>query len=148
MSIYQTESSKDLRRIIFRISQEQGRAEKQSRQPTIFNEILQSDLPLAEKSLHRLRDEAQTVIGAGVTTTVWALCNACYYILADQRVHDTLRAELFAAIPDLSSPDALSFQRLEALPYLRACIREGIRLSHGVSARNPRVLSTPLSYDK
>lgn len=120
--------------------------EDELRQQTIFHEILQSDLPPNEKSLRRLGDEAQTILGAGVATTAWALSNACYYILADQDIHEHLRAELYAAIPDPSAPDALSFQQLESLPYLRACIRESLRLSHGVSARNPRVFNHPLHY--
>lgn len=34
----------------------------------------------------------------------------------------------------------------ETLPYLRGCIKEGIRLSLSVSARNPRVLNEPLMW--
>jgi cytochrome P450 len=98
--------------------------------------------------MRRLGDEAQTVIGAGLTTTAWALSNAMFYIVDNPRIQETLRAELREAFPDLNAPDALSFQQLEKLPYLRACIREGIRLSHGVSGRNPRVVDTPMVYDK
>ncbi|KAF1814179.1 cytochrome P450, variant [Eremomyces bilateralis CBS 781.70] len=139
---------RDLQKTIFRIGQERDQMDKQPKQPTIFHEILQSDLPSQEKMLKRLGDEAQTIIGAGLTTTAWALTNIMYYVLADTQIHATLRKELHDAVPDLSSPDALSFQKLEQLPFLRACIREGIRLSHGVTARNPRVLSVPLTYDE
>lgn len=141
-----TDLAKDLRKIIFRIQHDNGKPEKQPQQPTIFHEILQSDLPLEEKSMRRLADEAQTVIGAGLTTTAWALSNATFYIVDNPRIQEILRAELREAFPDLDAPDALSFQRLEQLPYLRACVREGIRLSHGVSARNPRIVNTPLVY--
>ena len=42
------------------------------------------------------------------------------------------------AIPDPKAP--LDWPHLEEhLPYLGACIREAVRLSYGVSARNPRI---------
>lgn len=41
--------------------------------PTIFHELLQSDLPPQEKEVQRLRDEAQTILGAGLETAAWAL---------------------------------------------------------------------------
>lgn len=104
---------------------------------------MHSNLPETEKSLRRLADEAQLIIGAGVTTTAWALSNATFYIVDNPRIQETLQAELREAFPD---PNALSCQRLEKLPYLRACIQEGVRLSHGVSARLPRVANTTTTY--
>jgi cytochrome P450 len=48
-----------------------------------------------------------------------------------------LRPELEAAIANPTiKVDSLS---LEKLPYLSACNQEGIRLSYGASARNPRI---------
>lgn len=135
--------AKVLRTIISRISQDYKMPEGQQ-QLTIFHEILQSDLHADEKSLHRLGDEAQLVLGAGVMTTAWALSNATFYIANDPRIQATLRAELRDACPD---PNALSYQQLEKLPYLRSCIQEGVRLSHGVSARSPRLVNTPIKYD-
>ena len=40
----------------------------------------------------------------------------------------------------------LPFSKLSQLPYLRACIKEGVRHSHAVSARNPRVFNKELKY--
>jgi cytochrome P450 len=107
---------------------------------------LESDLPPQEKSPRRLVDEVQTVIGAGLVTTAWALSVACYYLLENPPILEKLRAELFAAVPDLSAPDALSYQKLEKLPYLQGCVREGIRLSYGVSTRLTRLIDTPVAY--
>lgn len=59
-----------------------------------------------------------------------------------------LTSELRTAIPDIAISNAFDTQRLERIPYLSACIKEAIRFSLGVSARNPRVLTTPLTYDK
>jgi cytochrome P450 len=86
------------------------------------------------------------VIGAGLVTTAWALTNAVYYLLANPEMLEKLRTELFEAIPDLSAPDAFAYQKLERLPYLHGCVREGIRLSHGVSCRIPRIYDVPMQY--
>jgi len=48
-----------------------------------------------------------------------------------------LQAELKAAIPDPSKSTPLS--ALEQLPYLTACVQEGLRLSNGVSSRLQRI---------
>jgi len=135
---------KDLRAIISRIASGEDDTYKQSSHPTIFHEVLQSVLPPHEKTSSRLGDEAQTVIGAGLVTTAWALTTACFYIISQPRVYKRLRDELCEALPDPSAtPDLL---QLEKLPYLGACIREGIRLSYGVTARNPRLPDKPIMY--
>ena len=46
---------------------------KLSTHPTIFHDILESDLPPQEKALDRLWQEGQTIIGAGTETTAWTL---------------------------------------------------------------------------
>lgn len=113
------------------------RSQTQPQHPTIFHELLQSNLPAHEKSLHRLGDEAQQFIGAGLTTAAWALSTLTYHLLANPPILRTLRAELDAAIPDPAAElDALS---LERLPYLGACIQEALRLAYGVTSRNPRI---------
>jgi cytochrome P450 len=48
-----------------------------------------------------------------------------------------LKAELLTAIPGLSK--SLPLSALEQLPYLTACIQEGLRLSCGVSSRLQRI---------
>jgi cytochrome P450 len=108
--------------------------------------MLNSDMPLEEFGPRRMRDEAQTVVGAGLTTTAWSLTNACFYITERKDVQEKLRKELFDAIPDIHAPDAFNFRKLESLPYLKGCVKEGIRLSIGVSGRNNRVWRTPLEY--
>lgn len=105
--------------------------------PTIFHELLQSDFPLREKSLQRLADEAQLMIGAGMTTTSWIMTVMIFHILSKPRILKQLRSELEEAFPD---PNAnLISLDLERLPYLSACIQEGQRLADAVSRRNPRV---------
>ena len=77
------------------------------------------------------------MIGAGLETTAWALTTTSYHLIGNPPILKKLRTELQAAIPD---PEAnLDSLSLERLPYLSACIQEGIRLSYGISARNPRI---------
>src|SRR5271168_4593344 len=92
-------------------------------------------------------DEAQTIIGAGLETTAWALSIASYHIIANPLILRTLRAELSTVLPSPSSaPRAADWLTLEKLPYLTACITESVRLSYGISHRNPRVSHAPLKY--
>lgn len=93
-----------------------------------------------------MRDEAETVVGAGLTTTAWSLTHACYYLMENESIQEKLRAELMEAIPDIHADDAFSYRKLERLPYLRGCVKEGLRMSLGISGRNHRVWNMPLPY--
>lgn len=136
----------DIRLILARLRLGEEKDTSLLTHPTIFHSVLSSDLPQSEKTNDRLGDEAQTILGAGVTTTSWALSHAVYYILSDPEIHSNLRTELRRVIPDTSVVGAFEYQRLEKLPYLSACVREAVRLSLGVAARNPRLLNEPLVY--
>lgn len=93
-----------------------------------------------------MADEAQTVVGAGIETTAWALSVGTFHILDKPPIRKRLHEELVQALPDPSAmPD---WQTLEKLPYLKACITESLRLSYGISARNPRVVDEPVQYGK
>lgn len=112
--------------------------------PTVFHEMLHSDLPPQEKTPERLFQEAQVIIGGGILTTSWALTVTGFHITNKPEIFHKLRAELLQALPDLMAP--LDFVKLEKLPYLSACIREGIRLAYGVTSRLPRLAHKPLQY--
>lgn len=109
--------------------------------------MLKSSLSPADKEYSRLADEAQTVIGAGLSTTAWSLTTACFYISSNPEILKKLQEELFTAIPHVSAADAFSYRRMEQLPYLAGCVKEGIRLSHAVSGRNPRIFDFPLQFE-
>ncbi|KAF3045052.1 hypothetical protein E8E12_006351 [Didymella heteroderae] len=111
---------------------------------TIFQEILQSKLPEEDKTQKRLAEEAQIVVGGGVETTAFTLCIASFHIINTPRIYERLHADLVAAFPNRSN---LELYPLEQMPYLKACIMEAVRLSYGLSARNPRTRRTmPLQY--
>ena len=106
--------------------------------PTLFHEILQSNLPESDKSVNRLKEESVIVTGAGTLTTSWALSVAIYHLLASPRILQKLKTELISAIrvsDDLNIPLSV----LDSLPYLAAVIQEALRLSYGVASRLQRV---------
>jgi cytochrome P450 len=98
--------------------------------------LLNSDLPKGEKSNARLGDEAQLIVAAGLITTSWALSVASFHIISNTDVSNKLRRELLYANPAVKNAN---WHELEKLPYLHGCIREGSRLAHGVTTRNPRL---------
>lgn len=106
--------------------------------PTIFHELINSDIPPQERSISRLTDEGITLIGAGTVTTAHVLSTTAYHVLASPSILSTLQKELEDAIPDTSKP-LPPLVKLEHLPYLTAVIKEGLRLTHAISHRNARV---------
>ncbi|KAK1990315.1 cytochrome P450 [Colletotrichum falcatum] len=115
-----------------------------SSRKTIFHTLRDSDLPPEEKSLERLCDEAEILTGAGSETTAQALARIFFYLKHVPRVLQKLRAELDAAMP--SAADVLPWTELQKLPYLTAVIREGVRLSYGVTTRLPRIAHHDIEY--
>jgi hypothetical protein len=59
---------------------------KSANHPTIFHDILRSDLPAQEKVLDRLWQEGQTIIGAGTETTAWTLSVVCDLLLTTDSI--------------------------------------------------------------
>ena len=105
--------------------------------PTIFQEILQSNLPPKEKTTARLAQDGQVTVVAGTLTTAWVLTVSVVHLLLDPAILRKLRTELKSAIPNAA--DRPPVQTLEQLPYLTACIQEALRLSYGVSTRLQRI---------
>ncbi|KAJ3941027.1 uncharacterized protein N0V96_008903 [Colletotrichum fioriniae] len=103
-------------------------AEEKGQSKTIFGVILESDLPASEKTVGRLQQEAISVTGAGIETTMRALSLCTFHVLANPLVLEKLQAELKEAI-------------------LSACINEALRFAYGTSQRLPRTLEDePLRY--
>ncbi|KAI9748899.1 MAG: hypothetical protein M1835_001689, partial [Candelina submexicana] len=113
--------------------------------PTVFSELAHAEVPSEEKSVHRLTEEGVLFVVAGNETTGNALSIMTFHILNNPAVLQSLSKELVEAIPD---PKILPmWQDLEQLPYLKAVITEGLRLSYGVISRMPRVApDTTLRY--
>jgi cytochrome P450 len=113
-------------------------AEAETSHATIFHELLENkDMPASEKSIDRLVQEGQVIVSAGTETTAWCLSVTTFHLLSNPQVLQKLRAELEGAMPKPSETPTLA--SLEQLPYLTACIQEGLRLSYGVSSRLQRI---------
>jgi cytochrome P450 len=91
---------------------------------TIFDHLVNSDLPSEELTTERLASEAQVLMGAGTVTTAASLSHLVVYILSHSHVETRLRAELSEAASALGIGVALTDRHLERLQYLQASIRE------------------------
>lgn len=83
---------------------------------TIFQAVLDSDLPPKEKTAERLVDEGQIVVAAGAETTAKSLSIITFYLFQDKDKLRKLRGELRTVMPTPNSQASLT--ALEALPYL------------------------------
>jgi hypothetical protein len=138
---------KEMRSQIQDVMDDRNQGYKDAAHPTVFKSLLDSDLPPQEKTIDRLQDEGVTLVGAGQETVKATLTIATYHILQNPTVTKTLKEELLAAIPDPANPPELS--KLEQLPYLSACIQEGIlylsypRLTPIYPKHRPKAKLTP-----
>lgn len=107
--------------------------------PTIFHSVLDSKLPPEEKSIARLADDAQMFVMAGTLTTASTLELIQFWLLSQPDTLRKLKDELSAAIPNPDDVGHIPLSTIEALPYLTAVIKEGLRLSYGVSCRLQRI---------
>lgn len=94
---------------------------------SVFRYILSTaDLLEAEKSVERLGHEAATLLGAGAFTLSRSLAITLYHILANDHIRNTLSAELAEVMVEY--PKSMPrWAELSKLPYLHACIKEGLR---------------------
>jgi len=83
---------------------------------TIFQAVLDSDLPPSEKSAGRLTDEGQTLVGAGSETTAKSLSMIMFFLTSNPKKLQRLRDEIKTVG---SEPDgSFVLSKLEQLPYL------------------------------
>ncbi|KAG8526148.1 uncharacterized protein KY384_000141 [Bacidia gigantensis] len=106
---------------------------------SIFHEILNSSLPEHEKTVDRMTQEALSVIAAASETTSSVLSTTIFHILANPNIYARLKQELKDVIPD--AKELSDWRTLEALPYLTATIKEGLRITVSICSRLP--LSSP-----
>ncbi|CAD6587386.1 MAG: hypothetical protein ASARMPREDX12_002831 [Alectoria sarmentosa] len=109
-------------------------------EPTVLHDINNSNSSLSERSVSRLIQEAQTLVGAGTETTGNTLSMTTFYLLANPDKAGRLKKELTGLEKDRRQP--VSYQALQKLPFLTAVISEGLRISSSVAGRLPRVSPT------
>ncbi|KAF2100056.1 putative cytochrome P450 [Rhizodiscina lignyota] len=104
---------------------------------TIFQSLLNGDLPPQEKEIPRLVDEGMGLVAAGANTTAHTLKYVTFQLLNNPDILHKLMEELVDAIPDPSVIPPVS--SLEQLPYLSAIIQEALRTANSVPHRLQRV---------
>ncbi|KAF8760091.1 Cytochrome P450 monooxygenase [Rhizoctonia solani] len=88
-----------------------------------------------------LTAEALTQLIAGSDTTSNSSCAITYYLAANPEKQRKLQAELDEHLsPRTMTTPATSFENVKSLPYLNACINEGLRLHATSSMGLPRVI--------
>ncbi|KAK2744163.1 hypothetical protein FQN57_004423 [Myotisia sp. PD_48] len=107
---------------------------------TVFEAICNPSLPPEELAIHRLRDEAMGIYGAGAETSARVLTMGAFYIYRDKSRLLKLREELKQVLPTVDSK--ANWIQLESLPYLTAVINESLRLTHTAPGRFPRAAKT------
>ena len=120
---------------------EEGR--DKSKHKTIFHQLLDPNASEGHvvPNVEELTEEMFTILTAAGETTGHAMAMITYYTLSNPEIYRKLVAELKTAFPNEQA--TLQYLKLEKLPYLSAVIKEGLRLSHGVPGRLPRVIETP-----
>lgn len=103
---------------------------------------------MEERTDERISDEAQNFIGAGVSTTGWALSVASFHIINNREIYERLRSDLNKLIPDPGAANAFELTKLEKCDYLTACIKEGIRLAYAISGRSIRLSDNMIQYGR
>lgn len=121
------------------VTQNGGRRTPEKKYPLVLDTIYNSDLPASEKTPIRLAQEGITLILAGIETTALSLSTTTYHLLANPHLLQRLQTELQSRFPTIDDDTMISYRDLEKLPFLSACINEGLRLASGVSARLPRI---------
>lgn len=95
--------------------------------PTVLWEVSKSSvLPPEEKTFKRLAIDANNILAAGFETTGNVLTLMTYLVLEHPEVHEKLKLELAAAIPN--PKEIPSWQVLEKLPLLSSIVKESLRL--------------------
>ncbi|KAJ2987207.1 hypothetical protein NUW58_g4632 [Xylaria curta] len=105
---------------------------QQNSRSNIVYEILKSKLPESEKTINRVFDDVSSITGAGFETTAGALRVALFHVFDNQEILQRLRAEL-------STVDTRNLKVFEQLPYLRAVLMEGLRISPALGTRMARI---------
>ncbi|KAJ5653763.1 Benzoate 4-monooxygenase cytochrome P450 [Penicillium lividum] len=105
-------------------------------QNSVFEAMVAPHVPENEKTVDRLVDESALLLGAGTETTARSLAVSMFHVINDKNIGNKLREELKTVLEKPTSK--ATWTELEHLPYLTGVVNEGLRLSHGLTARLAR----------
>ena len=104
---------------------------------TMFQNMISSSEKTSTKlTKEHLVSEAILMFVAGTDTTAATLAVTLHHLLQDPVAYRRLQEEVQAVMPSLDSRPPI--QDLDALPFLDACIKEGLRLTCPSRVRLPR----------
>ncbi|KAF4554808.1 Cytochrome P450-like protein 7 [Elsinoe fawcettii] len=104
----------------------QPNSDKISHQPG--DDFLSKMLREPEKYTQEVFGTCMTNIGAGSDTTSISLSGILYHLIRNPSSYARLRAELDSAHAAGRLADVPTYAQTQALPYLQACIKEGLRM--------------------
>ena len=79
---------------------------------------------------------------AGADTTAIAINSILYHLMRNPTAYEKLTAEVDAAVADGALSTPVAYAEAVKLPYLKACINEGMRLHPSVGLTMPRFVPT------
>ena len=93
------------------------------------------------------QSEAILQIMAGADSTAHAIRNTFFHILSNPSAYRKLMVEIDATLErgEASHP-VIKNREAQALPYLRACIMEGLRIFMPLNGISPRLAPTPAGF--
>lgn len=93
---------------------------------TLFQFMVSSDMPPAEKSMKRLTKEAMLLFAAGSFTVASTMVSISYHLLDNVSARTKLQEEIGNTMSEY--PHRIPHRvELEKIPYLTAVVREGLR---------------------
>ncbi|TVY42774.1 Cytochrome P450 monooxygenase [Lachnellula subtilissima] len=106
--------------------------------PTLFQFMVSSDMPPAEKTMDRLTQEAMLLFGAGSFTVASTMVTISYHLLANHSARTKLQEEIGNTMSEY--PHRIPHRvELEKIPYLTAVVKEGLRIGSVISRRQTRM---------
>ncbi|CAK7200339.1 hypothetical protein SEUCBS139899_003030 [Sporothrix eucalyptigena] len=97
-------------------------------------------------SMEEIIAESSVMLNAGNDTTQSSLTNTVYYLAKNSDKQAKLRNILKESLPAASIPVA-SYEQLQHIPYLRACIDESFRMHAPLGTGAPRLTTEPTVID-
>ncbi|KAL8920034.1 MAG: hypothetical protein Q9208_006489 [Pyrenodesmia sp. 3 TL-2023] len=119
-------------------------AEKDNRHD-ILRKMLEIDADRGGKINFTYQDiyvESHSSIFAGADTTAIAINSILYHLMRNPAAYEKLTAEIDTAVTNGTISMPVAYAEAIKLPYLRACINEGMRLHPSVGLTMPRVIPT------